>query len=670
MSELPDRLQDLSPQKKELLFRKLSTLAKSPDSLEGQAGVKGLSAYLVMDSSAPTPSQKDFRDFLKSKLPDYMVPSEFVFLDQIPLTPNGKVDRNALQQIKRDNFEVEEGSFVPPRNETEETLAQIWRDLLGFDEIGIYDNFLEIGGDSLLSIRMIARANSAGMKLAPHLLIDYPTIAELASLLENSQKTGISQEAAEGDFQLLPIQQWFMEWNHPEPDHWNQSLLLETPKDCDLQVMEKSIQALVAHHDALRMTVKRDQDNWIGHIAKRIEVSLEHVEVPTGPLDQQYEIISTIATKLHRSLNIQTGPIFRGAYFDLGSELPGRLLLLIHHLAVDWVSWGVILDDLHRLYQAFLNAPNASSPRLAKTTSIKSWSEQLKNYGRSDKLAQEAALWIAEAEQTEYDLPVDLPTGENTVSSEETVIAALAERATHQLLSQANEAYQTQVEEILLTALAKTFYDWTGENHLRVGLEGHGREQLFDGLDLSRTVGWFTSYYPLRISLENPENAGESIKIVKETFRSVPNRGTGYGILRYLANSDAAEKLKTATYPKVLFNYLGRTGTQSQEDVTFRIVDNAPLGSERSKKGLRRYLLEINAFVQDERLQLSWTYSRNLHHSASIKDLSSKFLTNLGLLIEHCLDPESGGFTPSDFPLADLDDSELDKLSNLLNQIE
>ena len=670
MTDLLTRIQNLPPNKKELLIRKLSNLDRQSESTNQPASVQKLSAFLVTEQSGASPSQQDFRDYLKSKLPDYMVPSDFIVLDALPLTPNGKIDRTAIQQIvaQEDTFEM--GTFIPPRTETEEVLAKIWMDLIGFDEISVYDNFFEIGGDSLISIRIIARANEAGLNLTPQLLFDYPTIAELAALLEKKSVVNSPDELVQGEFPLLPIHHWFLEWDLPEPSHWNQAVLLKTPVNFDESAMEKALQELAAYHDALRMTVKGENGGWQGSISEVGEIPFDRFDLAALSDGQQSEALDQEATKLHRSLNIHHGPVIRSASFYLGRDKPGRLLLILHHLVVDWVSWGVILDDLSRLYQGFQQSPDSPISLPSKTTSIKTWAEKLKEYANSPKIADEIGFWVSEAQQPEPSLPADYPQGENSVTSEQVITAALPADATRQLLNEANQAYQTRVEELLLTALAKTFYDWAGAAGLRVGLEGHGRENLFSDQDLSRTVGWLTSYYPLWLHLGSPENGGASIKKIKEKVRSLPNRGVGYGILRYLADRPEIEVLKNSPYPQVLFNYLGRIGILLPEDVPFKPVYDAPLGKERSSKGERRYLFEINSYVQDERLHLSWMYSQNIHHPETVKDLSANYLANLNRVIAHCMEPDAGGFTPSDFPLADLDDSELDKLSDLLDQID
>jgi len=670
MTDLLERIRTLSPNKKDLLLKKLSRLENPARTPDQQAGVQRLSAFLVLEQLGSAPSQHVFREYLKDKLPDYMVPSELAILDALPLTPNGKIDRIALQQVKVSDDRFEAGEFIAPKTETEEILAQIWKDLIGFDEISIHDNFFEIGGDSLISIRIIARANEAGLNLTPQLLFEYPTIAELATLLEMSTVNPTQQGAVHGDFTLLPIQQWFMEWEHPEQDHWNQAVLLETPQNFDDQVMQKTLLLLADHHDTLRMSVKASGDGWIGHIAEGIEVSIERFDISTLSESHRLETIAKEATKLHRSLNIQQGTIFRAAYFHLGPDVPGRLRLIVHHLAIDWVSWGILLDDFSRIYPGLLKSSETQISLPAKTTSIKTWAEHLQEYANSPKRADEIEFWASNAEHSERFLPVDDSEGENTVASEQVITVSFPADVTLQLLNEANQAYQTRVEELMLTALVKTFLDWTNHPSLRVGLEGHGREPLFDSLDLSRTVGWFTSYYPVWLELEHPNDKSTSIKQIKEQLRSVPKRGVGYGILRYLSNRPETEILKKSPYPQVLFNYLGRTGILFPEDALFKPIYDSPAGEARSNKGLRRYLFEINSFVQDERLNVSWIYSQNIYEQETVKNLSANYLSNLNRLVAHCLEPDAGGFTPSDFPLADLDDGELDKLSDLLDQID
>jgi non-ribosomal peptide synthase protein (TIGR01720 family) len=670
MTELLTRIKNLPPNKKELLLRKLSHLGSAAEQPPQQAGAHRIQAFLVAEKLRPGPSQQELRAYLKNKLPEYMIPSEFVILDALPLTPNGKIDRMAIQQMEIPDERLNDRNFVHPRTESEEILAKIWMDLMGVSEMSVHDNFFEVGGDSLISIRIIARANQVGFNLTPQMLFEHPTIAEMASLLEKKSVANSPQESVYGEFTLLPIQQWFLEWEHPEPSHWNLAIFLKTSDDFDENAMEKSLQQLVNYHDALRISVKLIDGRWIGSLAETEEVLFDRFDLSSLSNRARHEAIRLEAAKLHRSLDIEQGPIFRVAYFHFGSDEPGRLLLIAHHMAVDWISLGVLLDDLSRLYQGFLQKSENRIPLPPKTTSIKTWSERLKEYANSPGRIDEIDFWVSGTDQSEPFLPTDHRNAENSVASEQVSTVALPTDLTQQLLNEANQAYQTRVEELLLTALVLTFHDWTHHAELRIGLEGHGRENLFEDLDLSRTVGWFTSYFPLWLKLEHPDDAGTSIKQIKEQLRGVPNRGIGYGILRYLSDRPDVEILKNSPYPQVLFNYLGRAGMQLPEHAPFKLIDNTSIGGERSGKGLRRYLIEINATVQDDRLHLSWTYSQNIYHQKTVDELSTKYLSTLSRIIEHCLDPDAGGFTPSDFPLADLDDREFDQLSDLLDQID
>jgi non-ribosomal peptide synthase protein (TIGR01720 family) len=670
MTDLLNRIQNLSPNKKELLLRKLSRLGNLQDQSPQQAGVQRISAFLVNEEHRPILSPQAVREYLNNKLPDYMVPSEFVILDALPTTPNGKIDRTAIRQMEIEDEIFDLSDFVAPRSETEEILAKIWKELLGTDDICVFDNFFEIGGDSLISIRIIARANEAGFNLTQQMLFEHPTIAEISSLIEKKSAANFPQESVYGEFPLLPIQQWFLEWDHPEPSHWNLAVLLKTSEDFDEHAMKKSLQMLVDYHDALRISVKIVDGEWIGSISEVGEVPFDRYDFSAISGHQSHETIAQEAMKLHRSLNIQNGPIFRVAYFNFGLEKPGWLLLIVHHMAVDWVSWGVILDDLTRLYQGFLNSSEPQISMPPKTTSIKTWAERIKEYANLPERVDEIEFWVSSIEQSEPELPADHSNGENSVASEQVITVALPVELTQQLLNEVNQAYQTRVDEILLTALVKTFYDWTHHTAIRIGLEGHGRENLFGDLDLSRTVGWFTSYYPLWLKLDHPDDAGTSIKQIKEQLRAIPNRGVGYGIIRYLADHPQVELLKNSPYPQVLFNYLGRAGFLLSEGAPLELVDNRNVGGERSSKGIRRYLIEINSYVQDERLHLSWTYSQNVHQQETVKNLSANYLSNLSCLIAHCMQSDSFEFTPSDFPLADLDEREFDQLSDLLDQID
>ncbi|MEM9161538.1 MAG: condensation domain-containing protein [Cyanobacteria bacterium P01_F01_bin.4] len=626
---------------------------------EDEPGHKRLVAYLVTTTSL---SPSELRRHLKVELPDYMVPSAFVFLAALPLTPNGKVDRRALPAPEgaRADLDVD---YVAPHTAIEKTLADIWADILRVDQVGIHDNFFELGGESILSIQIIARANQAGLKLTTQQIFQHQTIAGLATVAGTVTSIQSEQGPVTGAVPLTPIQSWFLEQQLAEPHYFNQAFLLEVTPDVKPDLLKQSVQQWLSQHDALRLRFVQNESTWqqvnagIGETFPFTVVDLSGVD-----LSEQQATIEATAVEKQASLDLAQGPLLQAVLFKLGINQPGRLLLVIHHLAVDGVSWRILLEDLVTAYQQLDQGNPIQLP--AKTTSFKAWANQLVGYAHSDTLAAEWDAWLAAAAPGCPSLPVDYPSGRegNTVGSVQTVSVALSEAQTHTLLKEVPQVYNTQINDVLLTALVQSFAEWTREQSLHVNLEGHGREELFDGVDLSRTVGWFTSLFPVALRLDHANQLGDALKAVKEQLRRVPNRGIGYGILRYLSQDPTLRsRLQTLSPPEVSFNYLGQFDQMLSAPPILGWAKEL-IGSARSPLGRRCHLLEVDGFVAGGRLCLEWRYSEKVHRQETVVRLAESFLVALQALITHCQSPESGGYTPSDFSAASIDQQQLDKL--------
>jgi amino acid adenylation domain-containing protein/non-ribosomal peptide synthase protein (TIGR01720 family) len=629
---------------------------------EDALDAKRLVAYLV--TSRPTPEVNTLRDHLKKKLPEYMVPAAFVFLEKLPLTANGKVDRKALPVPEQQRPELA-GRYVAPRTTAEKRLTEIWSNVLRVEHIGINDNFFELGGDSILSIQIISSARREGMKLTPQLLFAHQTIAELAAVAGVEDDTRATQEIVGGEMPLTPVQQWFFEQKLAESQHYNQAFLFETTSPMDRSLLELALKALSRQHDALRLRFVQETGGWRQFYSTAAEpVPLIWTNIATLDEAQQRRTIETLTASTQTSLNLQSGPLWRVAYFDSVSDRPGRLLFVVHHLAVDGISWRPLLEDLETTYEQLKAGQAIQLP--AKTTSYKTWAERLREFAGAESLRNELSYWKSVTEpqraaEAVKPLTVDGKTADSTEESSRTLRVSLTAEETQALLQQVPATYNTQINDVLLTALARAWHRWSGSRVLFTNLEGHGREHLFDDVDLSRTVGWFTSIFP--VCLELPQaganwQPGEALKSIKEQLRQIPQRGIGYGILRYLS-LDAG--LSTHPEPPMVFNYLGQFDQILAGSKLFRYAKEST-GPWHSPKQRRRYLLEVNSLVIDSCLELWWTYNQDLHPEMAIEKLANEFLVALKELIAHCQSPHAGGRTPTDFPLARLDQAALDRL--------
>ncbi|MEO7329884.1 MAG: amino acid adenylation domain-containing protein, partial [Minicystis sp.] len=522
---------------------------------EDVAGEKKLVAYLVFAEGA-SPTAGEIRAFLKEKLPEYMLPSAFVVLPALPLLASGKVDRRALP--------APEGGarlgrvYAPPRDQAEATLAGIWATLLRIPRVGIHDNFFEIGGDSILSIQIVARAQQAGLGITPRQIFLHPTIAELAAVAGSAETVSAEQGPVVGSVPLLPIQRRFLALDVIDPQHWNQATMLAAREPLDEAVLEEVVAALINHHDALRLRLNRGVEGFEQTlVAPGESIPFRFMDLGSLPEMSRREVLEKAAAEAQQSLHLGEGPLVRVLLFDLGTELGQRLLIVVHHLAIDGVSWRILLDDLWTAYQQRRRGETITLP--AKTTSFKRWAERLAEYARSEAIEAEVAYWLAEPRHRALPLPVDHREGENLESSAKTVVVSLDTEETEALLRKVPEAYRTQINDVLLTAYTQAMESFTGSSIALVDLEGHGREALFGDIDLTRTVGWFTALYPVVIALEPQLSTGAILRSVKEQIRAIPGRGLGHGLLRWMRGDDPrAAELAAMPAAEVSFNYLGQ----------------------------------------------------------------------------------------------------------------
>ena len=612
---------------------------------------KQLVAYVVLHAQAPAGAwQTELANQLQLGLPDYMVPNHWVSLERLPLSPNGKLDRKALP--RPDISTVQQG-YVAPASELEQRLAEIWQQVLGVAQIGVDDNFFALGGDSIISIQVVSRARQAGIAFSPRDLFQHQTIRSLARIAALSTETLVDQGLATGAVALAPVQQWFFSLDMPQRQHWNQSLLLHPRQPVDAGLLEQALNTLVSHHDALRLRFVQHHGQW----------QQAYAELPNEPLLWQRQAASTdelktLCEQTQCSLDLHNGPLLRALLVDMADHSQ-RLLLVIHHLVVDGVSWRVLLEDLQQFYTQPVQAAQA------KTSAYQAWTGRLADEAQAR--VGELALWQRQLAGASSELPWDRPDAGLQNRHACTLSLTLDAELTRQLLQVAPATYRTQVNDLLLSALARVICRWSGQPSSLIQLEGHGREDLFADLDLSRTVGWFTSLFP--VQLTPSADLGDSIKSIKEQLRSVPDKGVGYGLLRYLAGEDVAEQLASLATPRITFNYLGQFDRQFDDTAMFAPATESAGLAQDENAPLANWL-SIEGQVYGGELNLQWTYSHEMFDDATVQALVDDYRNELTALIAHCVNSEQGGMTPSDFPLAQLTQAQLDALKVAASAIE
>ncbi|MBV4530693.1 non-ribosomal peptide synthetase [Pseudomonas sp. SWRI107] len=624
-------------------------------------GGKQLVGYLVCQQAAEgSQAQAALREAVKADarqhLPDYMVPAHLVLLSSLPLMGNGKLDRRALPAP---DLAQARQHYHAPANALEEQLAQIWREVLNVSRIGVQDNFFELGGDSILSIQVVSRARQLGLQFTPRDLFQHQTIQTLAGVVTHSDAPGdIEQGPRHGSTRLTPIQHWFFENDVPQPQHWNQAVLLEMRKPLQAEALEQALGALVQHHDSLGLRFGQVHGRWQGEYAQPGVQPLLWTATVASFADCQ-----ALYTDVQRSLDLSEGPLLRALLVSDG-EGAQRLLLAIHHLVVDGVSWRVLLEDLQALYRGETLA--------AKTHSMGDWAARLATYAGSDSLRDELGWWETQLGNVRHELPCDHPQGGNLHRHARTLAIELDAQHTQQLLQQAPAAYHTQVNDLLLTALARTLCRWSGDQQVLVQLEGHGRDGLFEDMDLTRSVGWFTNAYPLSLTPQLGDDdaaRAASIKCIKEQLRQVPHKGQGYGVLRYLADEAGRERMAALPQARITFNYLGQFDQQFDAAALFQPLD-APAGLAHDPDAPLPNWLSVDGQVYGGALQLRFSFSAERYQQATIAELAEAYRQELVALVGHCLAEGNGSFTPSDFPLAQLTQEQIDTLPIPAAEIE
>ncbi len=625
-----------------------------------------LVAFVVPAAGASLPDAATLRAFAGDRLPDYMVPQQVVIESALPRLPNGKLDRRALTVPVADAPDHEPGDgLVAPRNETERLLADIWCEVLGFDEISVTDNFFEVGGDSLLSIRILARAGKAGLRIEPERFFAEPTIAAQAAVAERSGAAAGQTGPVSGPAPLTPIQRWFFRRIPVEPAHWNQSIMLAVGEPLDVAQVRDVLGTLVTHHDALRLRVESHGTGWsqrVGPPGEAPELALVDLAgVPPDAIDARIDVV---ADSMHRSFAFDGSALVRFAWLTGSGR--DKLLVVAHHLVVDAVSWRIVLEDLETSFARVLAGQQARLDSVP--TPFSAYAEALAGAVESGRFAADLDYWRAPVDASAAALPVDheATPDANTVATAANLRIMLTAGTTSALLKEVAQVYRTRIDEILLAALGLALAGWTARQSFLIDTEGHGRDVMPDDLDLSRTVGWLTTVYPVRLEIDPDRAIPDTVRAVKEQLRALPHRGASHGLLREMGDAATRAALAALPQPELLFNYLGQVDRLADPGALLETVRDT-VGSARSPGGLRAYALEINAFVTGGCLVAAFSYSTALHARETIEVLARQFTSALEAIVDARGSDGADAFSPADFPLADLDQEDLDAIAAQLD---
>jgi non-ribosomal peptide synthase protein (TIGR01720 family) len=570
-----------------------------------------------------------------------MVPNKFIYLDKFPLTVNGKLDRKALPIPEL----IDIDRYVAPENQVQEMMCKIWSEVLGIpeDKVGINDDFFRLGGDSIISIQLISRLKSKlGLNISIKDIFNYKTIEKIydQSVSQFNQVKSVlktEQGLLTGEFELLPIQQWFLSKNFKYPNHWNQSCLIKTPK-LDINILRTSITNLIKYHDNFRLRYKKPinidstQDlgtnyiqyynvNFVPEELKILDIKTLKSKEGSRKFIKQLE---AILTDWQSNFDLEHGPLYSVGYIYGYSDGSCRIFFALHHLIVDGVSWRILIEDLKNIYyQKDLGL---------KGSSYRQWVNAVRQY---HSIHQEGkAYWKNVISDYNKNNKMN-----NLILNDDTknvIHIKLNQKQTKQLLKESNKVYNTQINDVLLTALGYTLQKFTDSRVNHIILEGHGREEIDSSIDVSRTCGWFTTMYPVR--LEISEDLGNSLKNIKENLRCIPDKGIGYGALI---------GYDQGILPIVNFNYLGQFAQDAQSNDSknlWNIVsENSGLSIHRGNQN--HSIISINAIVIDKYFQITFAGSMD---KQQLGEMASVFKHNIEKIINYTTKQSRSYLTTSD----------------------
>ncbi|MEM7083888.1 MAG: condensation domain-containing protein [Pseudomonadota bacterium] len=648
---LHERLAALTPAKQRLLLERLRAYGDSPS--------KSGRLVAFYQSAQPIEAER-LRERCTSALPQHMVPQRFVQTTELALTATGKLDREAMRARlwTEDSPDAPSADLTTARNAIEQTLTDIWCEVLGFDEISVFDNFFEVGGDSLQIIRILSRAAKAGIRIKPDALFAHPTISALARVVQEEQTESTQPQKSsvrlEGELALTPIQHWFFNVFGTQSGHWNQSMLFRLEKPLAMGVLKTALDQLMQRHSALRTTFHVEGESVNATVNRSLASAVRlHALVANSNADQREEMRHE-ASRENAAMQLDRGPLLRAVLFTQCE--PGYVLLCAHHLIVDAVSWQVMVADLEALLDG---------GEVAISGGITEWGEQLAKLERAGRFERSKAFWLAQAQHEATSLPATRAGG-NDEGNCRWITRTLDSAHTQALVSERTKTLRASVQEVLLSAVVRTLLDWTEGETIAIDLEGHGRESLTDSVDISQTIGWYTTVFPVVFALTDTTWHG-ALKDVKERLRIVPDNGLSHGVLAYLSDDTPTRTaLRAAPRSTVLFNYLGR---EESGDGRVLSLDDARFGQTRRADLTRAYQLELNAFVREGQLHIDWAYGPDQFETSVIDGLADRCMQGLDALLSGD-SAESATVSTTDFPMAGLDQSALDTLSSQLDELD
>lgn len=595
-------------------------LEKHPDVFQGivlapyiAQGHRQLVAYFTAKNPKIKIDVQSVLSHLRKVLPDYMIPYSIVQLDTLPLSAHGKIDRKKLSSMPLVADENNEMCLFSTNAES--LLLKIWRDILGIENIQLDDNFFELGGDSVMIMQIIAQAAGYGIFLKHSLILKHPTIQSLAYFIEKKEEISQEEILDSISFPLSAIQNWLFNQEFKNPNYFHQLFHRSLKENINLDYLKKAIQFVIHHHDIFSLRFIKEQNIYKQYYSNNTYPCLMEI-IDTQDLlkAEMHNVVKDNKDRLCESIDIIKGPLIKVALFTEG-EKALSLMIVVHHLIIDGISWRILMDDILKVYKQLAADNVCSLP--AKSSSFKKWVIKTQKYASSKNFCKQVNFW--RDIRNSFILPIDFQKGPNIESSNRILYKTLDFNLTQGLLKVVPKSFQVDINEILLTALFQTISEWSGQSEVLLDLEGHGREEVIDSVNVSRTIGWFTGLFPIALKSQ-AKTLKACLLEIQTLVRKTPMQGIGYGILNFLGNNTKIINLKN----DIRFNYLGQFDNDLKDDQLFVSVQE-PICPQSDPKNHRTHLLIIECWVIRGQFHFAWNYSENFHHFKTVERLATAF---------------------------------------------
>lgn len=580
---------------------------------------KQLIAFLILKENVQA-SSNEIKQYVSSHLPDYMVPSTYLFVDEFPLNYNGKVDlKKLLDSLYQNNGS---DNNLLPNDPRQLELIKIWCNIFKINHLSIHDNFFELGGDSIIAMQIQFEARQIGMAISVKNIFTYKTIIDLAphvKSLQIKEELIASPKSNHKKIPFTPIQSWFLEQEFIKPSEFSQYCFIKIKTDISPELLAVYLKQIIDNHDCFQLRYRYNNHKWIQHYSNKVSnvFSFQTLDILDFYQIDREMLIKQHAHDLHELFDLEKGPLFSVSYIHSLSDNQNYLLFIAHHLIFDGVSWRILLNNLD-------NICSGQPITFDEKNKFTNWSSALLQYAKTHKNQLQSKYFI-NISQNQNDLTYDFENGINDEQSTEFIQKIFSTEETHILIHDLGKQLDIRLDDFLLIVCGKIICEWQKLSGITIDVERHGRENIQSSIDPSNIMGWFTSLFPIHLSYTST-NFNEQLLSIKQNLESIRNNGIGYGILKYLLNFKEALQNK----PLISFNYWGNFDSFLDANSNFEFKSLGLLSNQYNK---RTHQINIESFIFQGKLRIKWIYSGNYFRKSTIEKIAQLSIDNLRQLL-------------------------------------